>query len=255
MKNLTTLLLLVGISSSSYANCIQAYENAAFKRETNTQFLVVAGVVALAVTAAVLSDNEQNNSSNNRSNNERNRRDRLRNQNRNMHNYHGNNQRRTHVHQNYHVNHSYYSHTRYNHERYHHHYHQSYGYYYVSEAPADQRWLGDNKFDKVLAAYNDATVAFNNDVTITNSSYLNDLNKLVAKKVVRLSRRARKKDKVRDIKSAKTLVSVTDRALVRDMLISGMEDTSSDGFCSDNSKVLTRTKIVKKLAQAVLATK
>lgn len=259
MKMLTSMFLLVGITSSSYANCIRAYEDAAFKREIRNEIFVVTGVVALAVTAAILtSDTDNNNSSNNRSSQERNRRERLRNQNRNMHSYHGRHHRTTHVRQHYYVNHSYYSHEAYGHKRYHHHYHQSYGYYYVSDAPSDQRWLGDNNFDRVLASYNDATVAFNNDVTTTSSSYLNRLNELVAKRVVKLARRAGLKHKVKDIKSAKTLISVEDRAVVRDQLIAGMEDTSDNGFCSEGKRdngALKRVKVIERLAQAVLATK
>lgn len=259
MKILTSMILLAGITSTSYANCIRAYEDAAFKREIRNEIFVVTGVIALAVTAAVLSsDDDSNNSSNNRSSEERNRRERLRNQNRNMHSYHGRHQRTTHVHHHYHVNHSYYTHERYGHARYHYHYRQSYGYYYVNEAPEDQRWLGDNNFDRVLASYNDAVVAFNNDVITTNSSYLNRLNELVAKRVVKLARRAGLKHKVKDIKSAKNLVSVEDRAVVRDQLIAGIEDTSENGFCSEgknNNDALKRVKVIERLAQAVLATK
>lgn len=255
MKLITSMLLLVGITSSSYANCIRAYEDAAFKRELRNEGLVVAGVVALAVTAAILSDgDDNNNSSSNRRTEERSRRERLRQQNRDMHAYHGRHHRTTHVHHHYHVNHSYYSHERYSHDRYHHHYHQSYGYYYVSDAPADQRWLGDNNFDRVLAAYNDATVAFNEDVVVTSSKYLNRMNELVAKRVVKLARKAGLKHKVKDIKKAKNLVSVEDRALVRDEIIAGMEDTSEAGFCSEG-KALKRVKVIERLAQAVLATK
>ena len=140
--------------------------------------------------------------------------------------------------------------TTYRPRRQHHHHHHTYGVYYINTYDNDGRWLGTNNYDTVLMAYNDAVVATSTTLPYGMSSELSTFESKVAKKVVRLAKRARLSNRVQDIKESKSL-SAEDKAVLQNACMDGMENMDQAGFCPNN-KALTRTKVIKKLAQAVL---
>ncbi|MBT3983889.1 MAG: hypothetical protein HOE90_21210 [Bacteriovoracaceae bacterium] len=262
MKTILSLLLAVSFISTSYASsksCTRAFEDAAFDRETGARVAVVAGAIAVAIAAtvavavAVSDDDDDNRSSSHvdvytppvhvQPN----------------HGHHTTHHVEhhyveTHTYHNYYYSDDYYSHEYYSHRHYHRHYHQSYGVYYVDSRDSDDRWFGNNAFDKVLKAYNDAKVWKNSDADFPSTAYLNELNKKVARRVKGLARRQGLTQIVPGIMRNAELKK-KDRRVVRNALIKGMEDTKATGYCSRGryqNKALKRVQVIKRLAQAVL---
>ncbi len=246
MKSIIAIFLLMGISLNSYANCTDKYEEAAFNRELRNEAIIVGAVVVATVAVAIILGNSDVDADSNSSPNRPTTRP-------SHNNYHPHIS--THHHGHYHVNRGYYSHRRYSHRNYHRHYHRGYGYYYVGSS-TDDRWLGKNAFDKVLMAYNDAKVWNNADTDDSKSSVLAKLNKKVAKKVIRLAKKRDILDQFPEIAENKQIVNADDKLIIRELLINGMEDTSSTGFCAagkKESKALKRVKVINALAEAVIA--
>jgi hypothetical protein len=241
MKLLLSLALLISFTTSSFANCVDAYQDAAFNRELRNNTIIVVGVVALAVTAAILNDGESSSlsSSNNNNNNG---------PTVIVHNHHNH-----YYHNPYYYDYEgYYTHDRYGHSYYNNHYHRSYGSYYTTSTYSEDRWEGNNNFDKVLKAYNDALVWRNMDSDNSSSYALRRLNKRVAKKVKRLARKQGKKDLVADIINAKRLENDSDKLIVRDTLLTKMENKK---YCSEgkrNRRAMKRIHVIRDLAQAII---
>jgi hypothetical protein len=129
---------------------------------------------------------------------------------------------------------------------------RTYGTVYIStSSSSDDRWFGSNNFDKVLIAYNDAVMAYSQNVARTYSSELNELNKKVAKKVIRMARRQGVLGSVRDIKSDRDLTKDEDLLVVRDELMSGMEQNGANSFCPGDA-ALKRVDVIAALAQKVI---
>ena len=120
-----------------------------------------------------------------------------------------------------------------------------------SSSSSDDRWFGSNNFDKILIAYNDAVMAYSQNVVRTYSTELNDLNKKVAKKVIRMAKRQGVIGSVRDIKSDRDLTKDEDLLVVRDGLMNGMEQAGSENFCPSND-ALKRVDVIEVLAQKVI---
>ena len=141
-----TLSFMTTAFAQSNASCVDAYQDAGFNREVRNTALVVAGVVVLTVAAIILSETDEDypgaRSSSSSS----------------SYRYHYPVFIHGHTHYNYYSNRSYYTHRRYGHRYYRNHYHYGYGYYYVGSSSSEDRWTGDNAFDKVLKAYNDSKV-------------------------------------------------------------------------------------------------
>jgi hypothetical protein len=211
MKKLLAGLILTTFCTTASANCIYAYEDAAIDRETRNNLLVVAGVVATVVAVAILTEDDDAPATRPQSNRERQRQ----------------------IHRN-----------RYN--------RRTYGTVYVSSSSSsDDRWFGSNNFDKILIAYNDAVMAYSQNVVRTYSTELNDLNKKVAKKVIRMAKRQGVIGSVRDIKSDRDLTKDEDLLVVRDGLMNGMEQAGSENFCPSND-ALKRVDVIEVLAQKVI---
>jgi membrane-bound lytic murein transglycosylase len=217
IEKLIIAALSLSITTSTFASCIEAYEVAAEKRDTSNGIMLTVGAIATVVTAAIIADNNSNNNSSTSSarNNQPNRTNRTR---------------------------RHRSSTR--HRRH------TYGVYYFHTYENDGRWLGTNSFDKVLMGYNDAVVASFNENPYGYSSELYEFEKKVAKKIIRLAKRARVSNRVRDIKNTKILTA-EDKVVLRNALMDGIENTGSTSFCPDG-KALKRTKVIKELASAVL---
>lgn len=209
MKKILISLLVLTITTSSFASCIDSYEYAADRRDTSNGILLTVGAIATVVTAAVLTDDNDSSASTTSSSSRRN--------------------------------------TRRARRRHHRH---SYGVYYIHTYDNDGRWLGTNNFDRVLMAYNDAVVSSMSTDHYGTSSELYEFERVVAKKTVRIARRAGQSNKVSDIKASKRL-SYQDTIVLRDALMRGMEDSSSNGFCA-GGKAMRRNKLIKRLAKKVL---
>jgi len=263
MKTILSLLLAVSFISTSYAgskSCTRAFEDAAFNRETGARVGVVLGIAAVVIgttvaVAVAASDDDNDRSSSHvdvdvytppvhvRPG----------------HGHHSTHHVEhhyveTHTYHHYYYSDDYYSHQHYSHRHYHRHYHQSYGVYYVDSRDSDDRWFGNNAFDKVLKAYNDAKVWKNSDTDYPSTPYLNELNKKVARRVKALARRQGLTQIVPGIMRNAELKK-KDRRVVRNALINGMENTGPKGYCSRGkyqNKALKRVQVIKRLAQAVL---
>lgn len=242
MKIATIALALSFMTTAfaqSNANCVDAYQDAGFNREVRNTALVVAGVVVITVAAIILSeaDDDYPGTGSSTAGGRRN-------------TYysghvHG------HTHYNYYSNHGYYSHNRYGHRYYQNHYHYNYGYYYVGSNSED-RWTGDNAFDKVLKAYNDSKVWANAGTKDSTSYVLAKLNKKIARRIKRIAKREGKLHLVEDITASRMLTTDADKLIVRDTLLESMENQT---FCNrgrNQNKAMKRTKVINELARAVI---
>jgi hypothetical protein len=140
------------------------------------------------------------------------------------------------------------THPRHRGPRYHH--HHTYGVYYIDTYDNDNRWLGSNSFDEVLKAYNDAVVSVTSLYPYGYSSELAVIERKVAKKIIKLARRARVSSRVSDIKNSKQLTGA-DKVVLRNALMDGMENTGDTGFCAAG-KALKRNKVITELASVLL---